>query len=117
MRELLRSVQLYGLMLKSFLQQLLMQGRNVLVKAMADGGQGFLKICLSVDDIQCPLDESHRRWRHWQLQASVKRVILLCIVPDVKETHENMQLLFSLTSLNDILLHICLRLQTFVNLA
>ena len=94
-----------------------MQGRNVLVKAMADGGQGFLKICLSVDDIQCPLDESHRRWRHWQLQASVKRVILLCIVPDVKETHENMQLLFSLTSLNDILLHICLRLQTFVNLA
>ena len=42
--------------------------------------------------------------------ASIKKVILLCIVPDVKETHENMQLLFSLTSLNDILLHICLRL-------
>ena len=34
--------------------------------------------------------------------SSVNRLILLCVVPGIKETHANIQLLFDLTKLNDI---------------
>lgn len=33
---------------------------------------------------------------------SVKRVILLCIVPQIKETYDNVKLLFDLTNINNI---------------
>ena len=34
--------------------------------------------------------------------SSVKRVILICLVPECKETHRNMRNLFELTELNNI---------------
>lgn len=35
--------------------------------------------------------------------TSVKRLILLCVVPNVKESYENLKLLFELTNVNEIL--------------
>ena len=123
-------------------------GSTSFVKVMADGGQGFLKICLTVlpenydPDLDCaPTDidmlsdnmselsspvKKRSLYRdgggigHYKL-TSVKRVILLAIVPDCKETYHNMKTLFDLTCLNNIsflfvadfkLLLICLGCQT-----
>ena len=94
---------------------------SVFIKAMADGGQKFLKICLTLlpegyDPIadKVPTDEDTD---HSSLQGTsgskldstnrgrltgVKRLLLLCTVPDVPETHSNMEILFDLTQLNSI---------------
>lgn len=107
---------------------------NYTVKVMADGGQGFLKICLSIfseDDLpQDVISEAENEFADDNISSdysqsqlgrnkrisysdggsmakkakvsSVKRVILLCIVPDVKETYDNVKILLDLTKLNDI---------------
>ena len=110
---------------------------KVFVKAMADGGQGFLKICLTIlpedfDNDATDSDDSKgepsKRSTYEEGDGigtykltSVKRVIMLAIVPDCKETHKNMKTLFDLTQLNRIsflfvadfkLLLICLGCQT-----
>ena len=119
------------------------------VKVMADGGQGFLKICLTVlpDNYNPDLDRAttekdldlltddmaniyspKKRSTYKESGGigkykltSVKRLIILALVPDCKETHHNMKILFDLTCLNDIsflfvadykLLQICLGYQT-----
>ena len=110
---------------------------KVFVKAMADGGQGFLKVCLIIlpedfDNDATDSDDSKgepsKRSTYEEgggigtyKLISVKRVIMLAIVPDCKETHKNMKALFDLTQLNRIsflfvadfkLLLICLGCQT-----
>lgn len=107
---------------------------DIKIKVMADGGQGFLKICLSIyseedlpqnDIVESELDflgDNHcfdtsnnhlnkgKRIPYADggsmakkaKVSSVKRVILLCIVPDIKKTYENMELLFDLIKLNNI---------------
>ena len=97
------------------------------VKVMADGGQGFLKICVTVlpenynpiVDRGCseeenidPIPEEVDRIKRSTYKeckssdnnklTSVKKVILLAIVPNCKETHSNMKTLFDLTNLNNI---------------
>lgn len=87
---------------------------NVSIKVMADGGQGFFKICMSVmgegdqeDEEGGPIKKRklYSEGGSMSTQAklsSVHRVILLCIVPQIKETYENIKLLFELTELNCI---------------
>ena len=99
---------------------------KLFVKVMADGGQGFLKVCLTIlpenyssDDESVagcgdfsPVDgviSSSKRSAYkdgggigsYKL-TSVKRVLILCIVPDCVESHANMKQLFDITCLNDI---------------
>ena len=119
------------------------------VKVMVDGGQGFLKICLILlpENYDPDLDkgcfhehtENEDNYKDNDYEGvkrssyaegggignfkltSVKRLILLALVPSVKETHFNMSILFKLTELNNIsyifvsdfkLLLICLGCQT-----
>lgn len=89
------------------------------IKVMADGGQGFLKICFSILDDQLieessdSIDDSGIPAKrklyseggsttHLAKATSVKRLYMLCIVPEVKETYENFDLLFTLTNINKI---------------
>lgn len=97
---------------------------------MADGGQNFFKISLCIlpddyspkngensmqEDESDPEDsvtfnnsnkrmcysEGGRLSKKGKL-SSVNRLLLLCVVPGIKETHANIKLLFDLTKLNDI---------------
>lgn len=99
------------------------------VKVQMDGGQGFLKLCLTLwpdDDIsrhdfeneQSDNDSvsaegrTERKKRTSYAEGglmskkpkltSAKRIILLAIVPDAKETYANVKLLFELSNLNNI---------------
>ena len=115
----------------------------VAVKVMADGGQGFLKICMTVlpenynpelnrasneedDDLIADLDGKRSTYKEgggigaFKL-TSVKRLVIIAVVPDCKETYANMSILFDITNLNRIsflfvadnkLLLICLGCQT-----
>lgn len=70
---------------------------------MADGGQGFLKLCLTIlpsdfDENEDPSNDSGSKYKF----TSVKKVILLCVVPECKESYENMELLFRITDVNKI---------------
>ena len=87
--------------------------RNIIgqynVKVMADGGQGFLKICFSVFQNLKDTDNNIRStYKQGGCTAkatkdtSVYKLILLCIVPNVKETYDNISFLISFTKLNDI---------------
>ncbi|KAJ8677778.1 hypothetical protein QAD02_013565 [Eretmocerus hayati] len=82
------------------------------IKNMADSGQGFSKISPSIFEIRkneaidfdrkkCLYSEGGSSRRKNKL-TSVKRLILLCVVPQVKESYENLKLLFELTNLNNI---------------
>lgn len=74
---------------------------------MADGGQKFLKICMSIfesssmdidsDNDDEILNSTKKRKTYAEggsldgeiKMTSVRKLILLCIVPDVKETYDN----------------------------
>lgn len=98
---------------------------NVIVKALADGGQGFFKISLTIlPETYSPIDDSehnqpdsdesceltHKRKLYSQggsvskkgKLTSVNRLILLCVVPQIKESYDNVKLLFDLTKINNI---------------
>ena len=93
---------------------------------MIDGGQNFFKICLtvlpedyspaseneeidSIDD-DTPDDTVSKRnlysnggtsGKKCKL-TSVQRLILVCVVPKIKETYENVKLLFNMIKINNI---------------
>lgn len=92
---------------------------NYFVKVMADSGQGFLKMSMSIipeDHLKANSDEvtdepaASKKTRYAEGGStgkkapvtSVKRLILLCVVPKVKESYDNMKLLFDLTQINKI---------------
>ena len=87
------------------------EGSNMNFKVVSDGGQNFFKICLSIfpEDFQNFSDEMcSTKYSEGGSAAKkgkltgVKRIILLCIVPDIKETYENIAKLFQITNLNNI---------------
>jgi hypothetical protein len=105
--------------LLEFVLQQRKETNNVFIKIMADGGQGFFKICMSVFPEnylkECSEDKenmSPQKKRTSYVQGGsvgskgqltgVKRFIMVCIVPEIKETYENIQKLFSLTNINNI---------------
>lgn len=86
---------------------------------MADGGQGFFKICMSILPENCDLESgeednvgSVKKKRSSYAsrgtvgqkakETSVKRLILLCVVPNISETDENIEKLFELIDINAI---------------
>ena len=91
---------------------------NVLIKVMAYGGQGFLKICLTViaENYADELNESSGKYLKQERSSykdggtfskyskltEVNKLIMLCCVPDVQETYENVKVLFDITQLNRI---------------
>lgn len=99
---------------------------NIIVKVMADGGQGFLKISMTVlpenyaPDLDRSIDDSsfdedldlpikkRRLYSEGGSTAmkakltSVHRLIMLSIVPQVKDTYDNMKVLFDLIKINNI---------------
>lgn len=89
---------------------------NFYVKLMIDGGQGFLKMSLTVlpenyvEEKELESQDSSKRTKYSEGGTvskkreliSVKRVIILCIVPDVKETYNNLKKLFDLTKINNL---------------
>lgn len=110
---------------------------NVLIKVMADGGQKFFKISLSIlpenydpdsdslnndkylmtetenTDSSLEVFEEHKSHKRTLYSeggilskkaklTSVNRLILLCVVPQIKESYDNMKLLFDLTKVNNI---------------
>lgn len=96
---------------------------NHTLKIMADGGQGFFKISMTIlpenheaaetlDDrdfeISGPVHRKRTRYSEGGTTGqenkitTVQRLILVCIVPDIKETYENLKILFDLTKINNI---------------
>lgn len=85
---------------------------NVNVKVMADGGQGFFKISMSVLPDDNEIQENNLKRRHLYSEGgttgqkgmltSVNRLIMLCTVPQIEETYDNVKILFDLTKLNNI---------------
>lgn len=87
---------------------------NCQVKVMADGGQGFFKVSMSVwsDDYLDAADSTSDNKRATYQEGgtcsktskltSVKKLIIICIVPQIKETYDNIKLLFDLIDINKI---------------
>ena len=81
---------------------------------MADGGQGFFKVCFSIApvtpepyedlDVNVPTKKRKltRKVHASSPETSIKKLIMLCIVPDIKETYDNVEMLFELIKINDI---------------
>lgn len=85
------------------------------VKIMADGGQNFFKITMTIlpDDSECDEDENDIAGTRSLYSEggscakksnpnSVNRLIMLCITPQIKETYENLKLLFDLININEV---------------
>ncbi|CAH1107748.1 unnamed protein product [Psylliodes chrysocephalus] len=82
---------------------------NVVVKIMADGGQGFFKICMTVlpEDYFCENYEVSEKKRKLYAEGgsvgvkpklcSVNRLLMMCTVPNIKESYDNCKL-----KINDI---------------
>jgi hypothetical protein len=99
-----------------------MEARNhygeVMIKLMADGGKGFFKISMSILPKDYCEKTSDMESEHLQNKRStyeeggswggkgnlngVKRLILVCVVPEIKETYDNVKILWDLTKLNQI---------------
>ena len=81
------------------------------IKLMADGGQGFFKISMTILPENYAVDEAGKKRSLYceggsvgkeAKLTSVERLIILCVVPKIKETYENLDLLFTLTKVNNI---------------
>lgn len=73
-----------------------------------DGGGGFLKITLSIQDMQRDTDDT-RRQRYAEGVAAkefkdsgVKKLFLIGVAPATQENYENVQLLWSILKINDM---------------
>lgn len=110
------------------LLEFVLQERQVIgyyiVKIMADGGQGFFKVCMSiipdnnlneeadVDTLDSEgLDESKKKRTTYAeggtvgkeaSVTSVYKLIMVCIVPEIKEEYDNIKFLLDLVKINDL---------------
>ena len=84
---------------------------NAKIKLMADGGQGFFKLSITIltEEEDSSYNESKRArfstggsMSKKENLNSVYRLIILSIVPQIKETYENVKTLFELTKVNEI---------------
>lgn len=83
---------------------------DVELKLLTDGGQDFYKMCLSIipkefiEVDECEFDaEDKEVSKKTRKLMGVKKLIMLCRVPKIKETYSNLQLLFNLTKVRNIL--------------
>lgn len=90
---------------------------NYKLKIMGDKGKKFFKISMSIlpeelfkekDDDE-PAAKRRKLYSeggsaaHASPATSVKKLILLCVVPDISETYDNLKTLFELIKMNDVL--------------
>ncbi|CAH1106663.1 unnamed protein product [Psylliodes chrysocephalus] len=107
-------------LLEAVIQNRKLEG-NFLIKVIADGGQGFFKISLTIlpenysfdnyDDYDPTSREGSSsaddpnecgKLAKTRKLTSVNKLIMLCLVPQIKESYENIKRLFELTKINDI---------------
>lgn len=70
---------------------------EILIRIGIDGGQGFLKICVSV----FALDRGLAQAQSYK-DSSVQRIFILAIVPNVQENYENLLLLWVSLNLHEL---------------
>lgn len=80
---------------------------NFIIKVMADGGKGFFKVCMCIIleyyvSHQNLDDENAEKRLKPDKMTSVHKLIMLCIVPNIKESYDNVKKLFELIKINDI---------------
>ena len=67
----------------------------MLVRIGLDGGGGFMKICLSVFDMNCAQNREYRKRLGEKFKDSgVKKVMIIAIVPDIQENYVNVKRLW-----------------------
>lgn len=93
---------------------------EVVIKLMADGGKGFFKISMTIlpknfreemsesDDGESPTKRQRTTYKEGGSLGKksnlngVNRLIMLCAVPNIKETYDNVRILWNITRLNSI---------------
>ena len=78
-------------MIEQILQKRERDRESVLIKISIDGGGGFLKVCLSIFDINDPCPKSSSGLSKKFLESGVKRVFIIGLVPDVSEDYVNVK--------------------------
>lgn len=90
------------------------ENNDVDIKIMADGGQGMFKICMSIFPKKCVEEEieepASKRAKYVDggttsregTLTGVQRLLMLAVVPNIKETYDNIKLLFDLIQINNI---------------
>ena len=69
---------------------------DITLKLGLDGGGGFFKVCLTISD------SSKETTKHSFLDTSVKRIIILALVPDIKETYGNVCQILNLLQIQSL---------------
>ena len=67
---------------------------SVLIKIRVDGGGGFLKICASRFEIDDPTPRVSGALSKKFLESSVKKILIVGLVPDVSEYYVNVKQLW-----------------------
>lgn len=67
---------------------------KVLIKISIDGGGGFLKICVSVFEINDPIPKAGAGLLKKYLESGVKKLFVIGIAPTVKESYVNVKRLW-----------------------
>ena len=70
-------------------ERLLEDKDSVLIRIGIDGGGGFLKICLSIFDINGPFSNVQSGVSNKFKESGVKKIFLIAIVPNVPENYVN----------------------------
>ena len=78
------------------------EDESLLIKISIDGGGGFLKICLSIFDINDPLPKANNSIGKRFLESGVKRVFIIGLVPDITENYVNVKRLWLNTGLDGL---------------
>ena len=73
---------------------------SVLIKISIDRSDGFLKLCLSIFDINDPYSKSNSALSKKFLESGVKRVFITGLVPDVSEHYVNVKRIWINYSIN-----------------
>ena len=60
---------------------------SLLIKISIDGGGRFLKICLSIFNINDPLPNANSAMSKKCFKSGVKKVFIIGLVPDVSENY------------------------------
>ena len=66
----------------------------IIISVGIDGGGGFLKICMSIFDINDPFPHAQSGLAKKFIESGVKRVFLIGIVPDVPDNYVNVKRLW-----------------------
>lgn len=78
--------------------------QNTLIKLGMNGGQGFFKITLNLVKIKSDTEDTadKKRVKAAAADSGVKGLMLLCVVPDIQELYENVEVCIDGLDLNDI---------------